>query len=66
MAARYDPATVTALARAEGMRPQSPQIVGRVADTFDPRWALRMGAVAGFAAALVATWYLGTATPRRR
>jgi hypothetical protein len=32
MAARYDPATVTALARAEGMRPQSP-IVGRVADT---------------------------------
>ena len=65
MAGRYGLTTVTALARTEGMRPQSPLSAGPPILSVRAG-ALRVGAAAEFAAALVATWHLGTATPRRR
>jgi MFS family permease len=46
------------LAIALGGTPLGAPIVGRVADTFGPRWALGVGAASGFAAALVAATYL--------
>jgi MFS family permease len=41
-----------------GGTPLGAPIVGWVADTFGPRWALGVGAAAGFAAALVGVHYL--------
>ena len=41
-----------------GCTPLGAPIVGWVADTFGPRWALGIGAASGFAAALVAIRYL--------
>jgi MFS family permease len=46
------------LAIALGGTPIGAPIVGRVADTFGPRWALAVGAAAGFAAAIVGVYYL--------
>ncbi|WP_020175732.1 MFS transporter [Methyloferula stellata] len=46
------------LAIALGATPVGAPIVGWVADTFGPRWALGVGAASGFAAALVALRYL--------
>jgi MFS family permease len=46
------------LAIALGGTPLGAPIVGWVADTFGPRWALGVGAAAGFGAAIVATCYL--------
>ena len=46
------------LAIALGGTPIGAPLVGWVADTFGPRWALRVGAAAGFAAALVGVTYL--------
>ncbi len=46
------------LAIALGGTPIGAPIVGWVADTFGPRWALRLGAGAGFAAAIVGIVYL--------
>ncbi len=46
------------LAIAMGGTPIGAPIVGFVADTFGPRWRLVVGAVAGFAAALVGLRYL--------
>jgi MFS family permease len=46
------------LAIAVGGTPLGAPIVGRVADVFGPRWALGIGAVAGFASALVGLCYL--------
>ncbi len=46
------------LAIALGGTPVGAPIVGWVADTFGPRWALGLGAAAGFAAALVGFGYL--------
>jgi MFS family permease len=46
------------LAIALGGTPIGAPIVGWVADTFGPRWALGVGAVSGFAAAIVGTHYL--------
>ena len=46
------------LAIALGCTPLGAPIVGLVADHLGPRWALGIGAAAGFAAALVALWYL--------
>jgi MFS family permease len=46
------------LAIALGGTPIGAPIVGWVADTFGPRWALGVGAAAGFAAALVGIHYL--------
>ena len=46
------------LAIALGCTPIGAPIVGWVADAFGPRWALGIGAVAGFAAAIVAIHYL--------
>jgi MFS family permease len=46
------------LAIALGCTPIGAPIVGWVADTFGPRWALGIGAASGFAAALVAIGYL--------
>ena len=46
------------LAIALGGTPMGAPIVGWVADAFGPRWALGVGAAAGFAAALVALAYL--------
>jgi MFS family permease len=46
------------LAIALGGTPIGAPLVGWVADTFGPRWALGVGAAAGFAAALVALAYL--------
>jgi MFS family permease len=46
------------LAIALGGTPIGAPIVGWVADTFGPRWALRVGAGAGFAAAIVGIVYL--------
>jgi len=43
-----------------GCTPLGAPIVGWVADTFGPRWALGIGAVSGFAAAIVAIRYLAT------
>ena len=45
------------LAIALGGTPIGAPIVGWVADTFGPRWALGVGAAAGFAAAAVAINY---------
>jgi MFS family permease len=46
------------LAIALGGTPLGAPLVGRIADTFGPRWAVSIGAVAGFAAALVGLRYL--------
>ena len=46
------------LAIALGGTPIGAPIVGRIADTFGPRWALGVAAAAGFAAAIVAVRYL--------
>ena len=46
------------LAIAMGGTPIGAPIVGWVADTFGPRWALAVGATAGFAAAIVGLRYL--------
>ena len=46
------------LAVALGGTPLGAPIVGWVADTFGPRWALGIGAASGFAAALVGVSYL--------
>ncbi len=46
------------LAIAMGGTPIGAPIVGFIADTFGPRWALTFGASAGFAAALVGVRYL--------
>jgi MFS family permease len=46
------------LAIALGGTPIGAPIVGWVADTFGPRWALGVGAASGFAAALVGVHYL--------
>jgi MFS family permease len=46
------------LAIALGGTPIGAPIIGWVADTFGPRWALGVGAAAGFAAAIVAIRYL--------
>jgi MFS family permease len=45
------------LAIALGGTPLGAPIVGWVADTFGPRWALGVGAAAGFTAAAVAIHY---------
>jgi MFS family permease len=41
-----------------GGTPIGAPIVGRVADTLGPRWALGVGALAGLVAALIGLWYL--------
>jgi MFS family permease len=46
------------LAIALGGTPIGAPIVGWVADTFGPRWALGVGAAAGFGAAIVGIYYL--------
>jgi MFS family permease len=46
------------LAIALGCTPIGAPIVGWVADRFGPRWALGVGAAAGFAAAIVGIHYL--------
>ena len=46
------------LAIALGATPIGAPIVGWVADAFGPRWALSIGAAAGFAAAIVAVVYI--------
>ena len=46
------------LAIAFGGTPIGAPTVGWVADRFGPRWALGVGAASGFAAALVAIYYL--------
>jgi hypothetical protein len=46
------------LAIALGGTPIGAPIVGWVADTFGPRWALGVGAASGFAAAAVLVHYL--------
>jgi len=46
------------LAIALGGTPIDAPIVGSVADTFGPRWALGVGAASGFAAAIVGIHYL--------
>jgi MFS family permease len=50
------------LAIALGGTPVGAPVVGWVADTFGPRWALVVGAVSGVLAAAVATLYLATRT----
>ena len=40
-----------------GGTPLGAPIVGRVADTLGPRWALGVGALAGVAAAAIGAWY---------
>jgi MFS family permease len=51
------------LAVALGGAPVGAPIVGWVADRFGPRWALGVGAAAGFAAAMVAIRYLAKQVP---
>jgi MFS family permease len=51
------------LAIALGGTPLGAPIVGFVADHFGPRWALGVGALAGFAAALVGLRYLSAQRP---
>ncbi|MEO8876859.1 MAG: hypothetical protein ABI461_14795, partial [Polyangiaceae bacterium] len=51
------------LAIALGTTPIGAPIVGWVADTFGPRWALVVGAAAGFSAALVGLRYLAKYKP---
>jgi MFS family permease len=46
------------LAIALGTTPLGAPVVGWVADTFGPRWALGVGAAAGFVAAIVGIHYL--------
>jgi MFS family permease len=46
------------LAIAVGGTPLGAPVVGRVADTLGPRWALGIGAASGFAAAIVGIYYL--------
>ena len=46
------------LAVASGATPVGAPIVGWVADTFGPRWALGIGATSGFAATIVGIHYL--------
>jgi MFS family permease len=46
------------LAIALGGTPLGAPIVGWVADAWGPRWAMGIGAAAGFSAALVGVWYL--------
>ena len=46
------------LAIALGGTPIGAPIVGWVADTFGPRWALGVGAAGGFVAAIVGVYYL--------
>jgi MFS family permease len=46
------------LAIALGCTPIGAPLVGWVADTFGPRWALGVGAASGFAAAIVGVHYL--------
>ena len=46
------------LAVALGGTPLGAPLVGWIADRFGPRWALAVGAAAGFGAALVAARYL--------
>ncbi len=46
------------LAIALGGTPIGAPIVGRVADTFGPRWALGIGAASGFTAAIAGLYYL--------
>ena len=46
------------LAIALGGTPIGAPIVGWVADTFGPRWALGVGAASGFGAAIVGLYYL--------
>jgi MFS family permease len=41
-----------------GATPLGAPMVGWVADTFGPRWALLVGAASGFAAAATCVWYL--------
>jgi MFS family permease len=41
-----------------GGTPIGAPVVGWVADTFGPRWALGVGAVSGFAAAVVGLYYV--------
>ena len=53
------------LAIALGATPLGAPIVGWVADTFGPRWALGIGAAAGFAAALVGARYRWQERQRR-
>jgi MFS family permease len=48
------------LAIAVGGTPVGAPIVGWVADTFGPRWALGLGAASGFGATIVAICYLAT------
>src|SRR5258707_14351768 len=50
------------LAIALGGTPVGAPIVGWVADTFGPRWALGVGAASGILAAIVAAIYLATRT----
>jgi MFS family permease len=51
------------LAVALGGTPVGAPMVGWVADTFGPRWALGVGAAAGFGAALVGILFLAEFTP---
>jgi MFS family permease len=51
------------LAIALGGTPVGAPIVGWVADTFGPRWALGVGAASGFGATIVAIRYLATRRP---
>jgi len=51
------------LAIAMGGTPLGAPVVGWVADTFGPRWALGVGAAAGFGAAIVAMCYLAAHRP---
>jgi MFS family permease len=46
-----------------GGTPIGAPIVGRVADTLGPRWALGVGALAGLVAAAIGLWYLKTPRP---
>jgi predicted MFS family arabinose efflux permease len=48
-----------------GGTPIGAPIVGWVADTFGPRWALGVGAASGFAAAAVAVYFLTQQAPSR-
>jgi len=52
------------MAIALGGTPIGAPIVGYVADAFGPRWGVGLGALSGFAAALVGLNYLAQATTR--
>jgi MFS family permease len=51
------------LAIALGGTPLGAPIVGRVADSFGPRWGLAVGAAGGLGAAIVGLWYLASPSP---